>query len=99
MAMAKAKGTLPADYSAPSMNRMLETYDYTLAAAAYHPGRLDADVAFDRCSERPGAVDYGWGEHFRSRGEIMIPPGDHEQVFRGDNGPRAARDLERRISE
>jgi thioesterase domain-containing protein len=100
MEMAKAKGTLPADYSAPSMNRMLETYDYTLAAAAaYQPGWLDADVAFYRCSERPGKMDYGWGDHFRLRGEIMVLPGDHEQVFRGDNGPRVARDLERRISE
>ncbi len=99
-AMAKTKGTLPADYSAPSMNRMLETYDYTLAAAAaYEPSWLDADVAFYRCFERPGAVDYGWGEHFRLRGEVMVLPGDHEQVFRGENGPRVARDLERRISE
>ncbi|MEU5259255.1 non-ribosomal peptide synthetase [Amycolatopsis sp. NPDC021455] len=100
MAMAKAKGTLPADYSAASLNRMLEMYDYTLAAAAaYDPGRLDADVAFYRCSERPGAVDYGWGEHFRLRGEVLVLPGDHEQVFRGDNGPVVAEDLERRISE
>ncbi|RPF35129.1 thioesterase domain-containing protein [Streptomyces sp. TLI_185] len=79
---AVAAGTMPADFDADRLRRMVDMYQFNLdALAAYRVGPYDGTVTVFRVTDRSmegGTLpdDLGWGE-FASRAVVCDVPGDH----------------------